>query len=180
MSGTQEPEIVPEELVVKFHPQRVSRLFHYILGILIFLVGLVFMIMSSASYVPWTERAWELGIMALFGGSAIVTYSELRRRDTLYIITTWNVRVRKGLVRKSTRRVFFNEIKHVAVSGSQDERLAGQGDVEIYVEQDDAPELVFESVYNPDGVKEIVNRFIQTTPDPVPWNHIETTREAPY
>ncbi|MHA2396065.1 MAG: hypothetical protein ACXAC0_05125, partial [Candidatus Thorarchaeota archaeon] len=61
-------------------------------------------------------------------------------------------------------------------SGRPDERKVAMGDVEIYTSEDDEkPALVFDGVHNPDGVREIIQRFIETTPDPLPWAHLDRT-----
>jgi len=48
------------------------------------------------------------------------------------------------------------------------------GDVEICsTKAGNEVVLIFEEVDNPDGVSEIVNKFIQTIPHPLPWGHLE-------
>lgn len=138
------------------------------------------MIMSSASYVESDFTAWYLGLWALVLGTLTITWAEIRRRYTVYIITTWNVRTRCGYRNKITTRIFYDEIEHVGLSLDPEEEIADQGDVEIYISGNDKPELVFDSINNPYGIIEIINRFTKTIPEPIPWEHLERTRIAPF
>jgi len=178
--SSPEIEIEKERLITRFHPRRISALFYYVFGILSFLVGLLFMIMSSANYVESDFVAWYIGLWAIVLGSLTTAWAEIRRRYTLYIVTTWNVRTRSGYRNKVTRRVFYDEIDHVGISRGPDEEVADEGAVKIYVAGNDEPEIVFTSVGNPYGIVELISRFVNTIPDPVPWSHIDRTRIAPF
>ncbi len=163
-----------ERLVDIFYPKRASFIFYYVLGSVVFIIGLGFMIVTSYGGLGRDLVSWSLSVSAMVFGILLVIWAESRRWFTLYIITTWNVRVRKGVISRSTKRVFYDEITLLHSSGPPDERKVGMGDVEIYTSEDEIePALVFDGVHNPDGVREIIQRFIQTIPEPLPWAHLD-------
>ncbi len=175
-SSSQEPFPADkrERLVSIFYPKRASFIFYYVFGTVVFIVGLGFMTVTSYGGLGGDTISWSISAGAMVFGILLVVLAESRRWFTLYIITTWNVRVRKGVLSRKTKRVFYDEITILHCSGPPDERKVGMGDVEIFTsEDDDAPALVFDGVHNPDGVREIINRFVQTIPDPLPWDHLD-------
>jgi len=170
------PREKKEQLVNIFYPKRASFIFFYVFGVVVFLVGLLFNVASAGEFIIYNYVSWYLGLASMFVGAFIVAWAESRRWFTLYIITTWNVRVRKGIFSRRTKRVFYDEITEVVSCGPSDERRIGMGDVEIYTASiEGGPTLVFDGVHNPDGIKEIINRFIQTIPDPLHWGHLDRT-----
>ncbi|MFW9811744.1 MAG: PH domain-containing protein [Candidatus Thorarchaeota archaeon] len=170
------PREKKEQLVNIFYPKRASFIFFYVFGVVVFIVGLLFNVASAGEFIIYNYISWYLGLAAMIFGVLLVIWAESRRWFTLYIITTWNVRVRKGIFYRKTERVFYDEITDVISCGPSDERRVGMGDVEIFSQAvDDKPVLVFDGVHNPDGIKEIINRFIQTTPDPAHWSHLDRT-----
>ncbi|MFW9806787.1 MAG: PH domain-containing protein [Candidatus Thorarchaeota archaeon] len=165
-----------ERLVNIFYPKRASFIFYYVFGTVVFIVGLGFMTVTSYGGLGGDIVSWSLSAGAMVFGIILVILAESRRWFTLYILTTWNVRVRKGVFSRRTTRVFYDEIALLHCSGPPDERKVGMGDVEIYTSADDEkPALVFDGVHNPDGIREIINRFVETTPDPIPWAHLDRT-----
>jgi hypothetical protein len=181
MSGTrQDPRIAGEKLIAAYHTKRVAALVYYILGVVVFIIGLVFMITSSVHYIAFTLVAWYLGMASLIIGVVLITWAELKRGYTTYIVTTWNVRIKKGYLNSVTTRVFYDEISSVKVSVEPEDVQAGQGNILIYTEDMDTPTLVFDSVHNPAGVHELISRFLVTIPDPVPWEHIPRPRTVNY
>ncbi|OLS31059.1 MAG: hypothetical protein ThorAB25_05760 [Candidatus Thorarchaeota archaeon AB_25] len=165
-----------ERLVSIFYPKRASFIFYYVFGTVVFIVGTGFMTVTSYGGLGRDLVSWLLSAGAMIFGILLVSLAESRRWFTLYIITTWNVRVRKGVLSRKTKRVFYDEIAILHCSGPPDERKVGMGDVEIYTSKDDEkPALVFDGVHNPDGVREIIQRFIESTPDPLPWAHLDRT-----
>lgn len=174
------PEAVPkekrEQLVHIFYPKRASFIFFYVIGVVVFVVGLGFNVASAADFIIRDLFSWVLGLWAMIFSIIIVIWAESRRWFTLYIITTWNVRVRKGIFSRKTVRVFYDEIAEVESCGPSDERRIEMGDVEVYSHSDkDKPALIFDGVHNPDGIKEIIQRFILTIPEPIHWSHLERT-----
>ncbi|MHA1943967.1 MAG: PH domain-containing protein [Candidatus Thorarchaeota archaeon] len=172
------PEAIPSEkkerLVNIFYPKRASFIFYYVFGVVVFIAGLGFNVASAANFIIYDLLAWTLGLAAMIFGILLVSWAESRRWFTLYIVTTWNVRVRRGIFSRTTVRVFYDEITDVHCSGPPDERRVGMGDVEIYSGGDNAkPTLVFDGVHNPDGIKEMILRFIMTIPDPPSWAHLD-------
>jgi len=163
-----------ERLVNIFYPKRASFIFYYVFGTVLFIVGTGFMTVTSYGGLGRDLVSWSLSAGAMIFGMTLVIWAESRRWFTLYIITTWNIRVRKGVFSRKTSRVFYDEIAMLTSSGPPDERKVGMGDVEIYTSLDDEkPALVFDGVHNPDGVSEIIRRFVSTIPDPVPWAHLD-------
>ena len=163
-----------ERLVNIFYPKRASFIFYYVFGTVVFIVGLGFMTVTSYGGLGRDIISWSLSAGAMVFGIVLVTLAESRRWFTLYIMTTWNVRVRRGVFSRKTTRVFYDEIALLHCSGPPDERKVGMGDVEIYTSADDEkPALVFDGVHNPDGIREIILRFVETTPDPLPWAHLD-------
>jgi uncharacterized membrane protein YdbT with pleckstrin-like domain len=178
MTETSHEDSVPaesrERLVNIFYPKRASFIFYYVFGTVVFVVGTGFMTVTSYGGLGRDLVSWELSAGAMIFGIILVAWAESRRWFTLYIITTWNVRVRTGVFSRKTKRVFYDEITMLHCSGPPDERKVGMGDVEIFTSIDDEkPALVFDGVHNPDGVREIIRRFVQTIPDPLPWAHLD-------
>ena len=181
MSGTGvKDQIQQEQLIAKYHPKRAAALLFYLFGSLTFILGWSFMVMSSIQFVESTLVAWYIGLWAMAIGCVLILWAEIRRKYMVFIITTWTLRVRTGYFNHLTTRVFLDEIVDVKLNIDQEERIVNQGDVEIYVKDEDDPALVFDSVDNPRGILEIVLRIVQTIPDPVPWDHIPRTRSFSY
>ncbi len=181
MSGTRvEGQIQQEQLIAKYHPKRAASLLFYLFGSLTFILGWSFMVMSSIQLVESTLVAWYIGMWAMTIGCLLILWAEIRRRYTLYVITSWTVRVRTGYIKQQTTRVFLDEIFDVKTNIDQEERIVNQGDVEIYVKDEDEPVLILDSVDNPRGILELVLRLVQTIPDPIPWDHIPRTRTVSY
>jgi hypothetical protein len=175
-SGAPFPSDKRERLVSIFFPKRASFIFLYVFGTVVFIVGTGFMTVTSYGGLGGDIVSWSLSAGAMVFGILLFVWAESRRWFTLYIITTWNVRVRKGVFSRKTVRVFYDEIALLRCSGPPDERKIGMGDVEIFMsDDDDAPALVFDGVHNPDGVREIISRFVETIPDPAPWAHLDRT-----
>ena len=132
--------------------------------------------MSATAYgaIHQTLLSWAIGLGAIIVGPILFILTEMRRFFTLYIITTWNVRVRKGIIWRNTTRLFYDEISECKTTIYPDERRVGMGDVEVYSNKvRNGPVFIFEEIENPDGVREIISRFMQTIPFPLPWAHIE-------
>ncbi|MHA1965834.1 MAG: PH domain-containing protein [Candidatus Thorarchaeota archaeon] len=175
-SGNSFPADKRERLVNIFYPKRASFIFYYVFGTVTFIVGTGFMTVTSYGGLGRDLVSWSLSAGAMAFGVLLVAWAESRRWFTLYIITTWNIRVRKGVFSRRTKRVFHDEIALIHSSGPPDERRVGMGDVEIFASKDDEkPALVFDGVHNPDGVREIIQRFVETIPDPLPWAHLDRT-----
>ncbi|MGQ4912385.1 MAG: hypothetical protein ACP6KW_09475 [Candidatus Thorarchaeota archaeon] len=162
-----------ERLVYIFYAKRAAFLFYYVLGTAVALIGVIFMVTTAYGIVASTLLSWYLGLGAMFGGSALIILAEVKKRYRLYILTTWNVRVRTGVVNRKTERVFYDQIVKVEATSDREEELAEMGDVCIYKDEDQPPSLVFTGIHNPDGVVEIIRRFVQTVKDPPDWDHIE-------
>jgi hypothetical protein len=173
VSGEPFPAEKRERLVSIFYPKRASFIFYYVFGTVLFIVGTGFMTVTSYGGLGRDLVSWSLSAGAMIFGVILVSWAESRRWFTLYIITTWNIRVRKGVFSRKTKRVFYDEITLLQCSGPPDERKVGMGDVEIYTSDTEAPSLVFDGVHNPDGVREIIKRFVDTIPEPVPWAHLD-------
>jgi membrane protein YdbS with pleckstrin-like domain len=165
-----------ERLVLILHSQRASSIFYYVFSVILFIIGLVFMVLTSYGAISRDIDSWALSSSAMIFGVLLFVWAETKHYFTLYIITTWNVRVRKGIFRRRTTRVFYDEITECRTTSGPDEKRVGMGDVEIYsLKAQDKPTLVFDEVHNPDGVREIVSRFVSSIPDPLPWGHLDRT-----
>ena len=163
-----------ERLVVIFHPKRVSLIFFYVFSVVMIVTGVGFMSATAYGAIPTTLMSWVLGNITIILGILLFTRTEMKRFFTMYIITTWNVRVRKGVLRRKTTRVFYDEISECRTSVLSHEQRVGMGDVEICSKTESAgPVLIFEEIENPDGVREIISKFIDTIPSPLPWGHLE-------
>ncbi|TFF84721.1 hypothetical protein EU524_00480 [Candidatus Thorarchaeota archaeon] len=162
-----------EKLVNIFYAKRASFLFLYVFGTAIFLIGTIFMVATAAGLIIRNLVSWSLGLAAMFLGVFIVVWAEAKRYHNLYIITTWNVRVRTGFIYRHTRKLFFDQISDVRTSREEEEEAADVGDVLVYKEGVEEPFVEFDGVHNPEGVAEIIRRFVQTVDDPPTWDHIE-------
>ena len=163
-----------ERLVLILHPKRASSIFYYVFGVMLFIIGLFSMILASLGTISHNMLSWSLSLSAMIFGGFLIVGAETRHYFTLYIITTWNIRVRTGILRRKTTRVFYDEISLCRTNSNPDEKRVGMGDVEICTKKmNETPAIIFDEVHNPDGVKEIITRFIQCLPDPLPWEHLE-------
>ncbi|MFQ5832897.1 MAG: PH domain-containing protein [Candidatus Thorarchaeota archaeon] len=170
-----------EKLLAIRHPARVRYLHYYIVGLVFFVFGWLFNVTVSAGLVPYDEFAWWLGMSSMSLGLLLVIIGESKRHYTLYIVTTWNLRVRKGFYNRVTTRVFYDEIESVEMSTHPEGRVINLGYVNIYTsESKDKPTIVFSDLHNPEGTLELINRIRATTQVPVPWAHIEKTRVVRY
>ena len=162
-----------ERLVAIYHPKRGSTIFNYVLGFVVFILGLGANVIASADFVEYNFISWVLGLFAMMFGLTLVLWTETRRRYILYIVTTWNIRIRIGYINKRTTRVFYDEITKVVTTSEPVEKAINQGDVVVYsVKSKDEPALVFEGVHNPHGIREVILRFVATTSKPPAWSHI--------
>ncbi|MGY5876714.1 MAG: PH domain-containing protein [Candidatus Thorarchaeota archaeon] len=178
MTSTQDHAPFPpekrEKLLNILHPRRIGHLFHYIMGLCLFLLGLIFFIAATAGVFPINPISWSLGVISLSSGVGIITWEEVRIRNTMYILTTWNIRLRSGFRQRNTSRVFYDDIAQVKTSRDPGEKIAEMGDIEVYSKNDsNIPILVFQDVRYPEGIKEIIQRFVETTAYPTPWDHID-------
>ena len=176
-ANTPDSPIPPEKrekLVTIFHPKRVSLIFFYVFSVILIIIGVGFMSATAYGAIPQSELAWSMGNAAIIFGIFLFAGTEMKRFFTLYIITTWNVRVRTGILRRKTIRLFYDEISECRTGFSPAERRIGMGDVEICSNKvDDGPTLIFEEVENPEGIRIIISKFVETIPSPLPWAHIE-------
>jgi hypothetical protein len=163
-----------ERLVIVLHPKRASMIFFYVFSTALTIVGVGFMNATAYGAIPPAEISWAIGNAAIIVGIILFAITEMKRFFTLYIITTWNVRTRKGIIWRKTVRVFYDQISECRSTIYHDERRVGMGDVEIFSNLvKNGPTLVFEETENPDGIREIITRFMQTIPYPLPWAHIQ-------
>ena len=176
-ADTPETPLPPEKrerLVIIFHPKRVSLIFLYVISVVSIVTGVGFMSATAYGAITSSELAWNLGSSAILFGIFLFTGTEMNRFFTLYIITTWNVRVRKGIIKRKTTSLFYDEISECRSAIFADEHRVGMGVLEICSSKvKNGPTLIFEEIENPDGVREIISKFIQTIPYPLPWGHIE-------
>jgi predicted outer membrane lipoprotein len=162
-----------ERLVAIYHPKRGSTIFNYVLGFVVFILGIGANVIAAASLVEFGFVSWILGLFAMAFGLVLVLWTETRRRGILYIVTTWNIRIRTGYFNQKIARVFYDEITRVVTASQPVEEAINQGDVVIYsVKSKDGPALIFEGVHNPHGIREVILRFMATTPEPPPWSHV--------
>ncbi len=163
-----------ERLVIIFHPKRVSLIFFYVFSVALVIMGVAFLSASTYGAIPTTLISWVLGNAAIIFGIFLFARTEMKRTFTLYIITTWNVRIRKGIFRRKTTRLFYDEISECRTKMYPEEQRVGMGDVEISsLKAGNEKVLIFEEVENPDGVRMIILKFIDTIPYPLPWGHLE-------
>jgi len=163
-----------EKLVIILHPKRASLIFFYVFSTVLIIVGVSFLSATAYGAIDQTLISWAIGNGAIFIGIFLFTLTETKRFFTLYIITTWNVRVRKGIIKRYTKRVFYDQISECRTAIFPDERRVGMGDVEVCSDKvKNGPTLIFEEIENPEGVRSIISKFVETIPFPLPWGHIE-------
>jgi len=168
------PQEKKERLVIIFHPKRASLIFFYVFSVALVIMGVLFLSASTYGAIPATLISWALGNAAIIFGILLFARTEMKRTFTLYIVTTWNVRIRKGIFRRHTTRLFYDEILECRTAIYPDEQRVGMGDVVIHSSKkgNDAV-LIFEEIENPEGVREIITKFIESIPYPLPWGHLE-------
>ena len=173
-SGVRIPPIENERLITIFRPKRISLLFQYALAGVIFFSSFLFYISVAGGFIDVTPTAWMSGIFAMAFAVVLASWIEWQHRNTMLILTTWNVRMRKGIYHKTTKRIFYDDITNVEVDMSSEGRVAGVGSIKIYGNlEEDNPLIEINDIYNPNGVSEIILRFIRTTPEETPWAHLD-------
>jgi len=181
---TGEHQIPPEDrekLLATFNPARTGFLYLYILGAVSFVIGWLFNITVAARVVPYDELAWWLGMGAMLFALLVWGIGEYKKRYTVYIVTTWNLRVMKGARSKLTTRVFYDEVERFEIETQPQARVINLGALCIYTWDDPGnPALRFADIHNPEGMLELVSRVKMTTPAPLPWAHIKKTRIVNY
>ncbi|MBD3407762.1 MAG: PH domain-containing protein [Candidatus Lokiarchaeota archaeon] len=178
MSETPDAKMRPKDvelLVDIFYQSRTSNVLNYVVGTIIALVGLMYNITTPMD-VQYTLFAWITGLAAIIIGTSIVIFTEIVRRQTKYIITSWNVRIYAGFIRKSAKRIFFDDITRIDIEKDEEHERVGTGDLKIYTENADKPAMIWEGIPNPEGIKEVIHRFIETTGKPTPWSHIDKSQ----
>ena len=178
MNDEQSEMVIPpekrERLVMLLHPRRIALLFHYVFGSCIILIGLAFNLAASAEVIHPGFGSWFVGLISLILGTLFIANAEYKVKSNLYILTTWNVRARTGIIHKSTERIFYDDIDKMETKREPGESIAQMADVCIFKKGiPDKPYLIFRDIRHPDGFIEIINRFISTISDPPDWAHIE-------
>ena len=170
------PPIERERLVAIVRPRRTSLLFQYAFAAVIFFSSFLFYISTAGGFIEVDLLSWVIGICAMAFAIILASFTELQRRNTMLIITTWTVRARKGIYHKTTKRIFYDDIANIEVNMNSEGRVAGIGDIKIYSHEDkETHALEFNDINNPNGVCEIILRFIRTIPDITPWAHLDKT-----
>ena len=174
MSGILIPPIEKERLIAIIKPKRISLLLQYAFSGAIFFTSFLFYVASAGGFIQVNTISWLIGIFAMCFAIILVSWVELQHRNTMLILTTWNVRVRRGIYYKSTKRIFYDDITNIEVDMNSEGRVAGVGNIRIYGDSEaKTPILEFNDIYNPNGVSEIILRFIRTTPEVTPWAHLD-------
>ncbi|MHA2003459.1 MAG: PH domain-containing protein [Candidatus Thorarchaeota archaeon] len=181
---TEEDQIPAEDrekLLATFHPARTGFLYLYVLGAVFFLIGWLFNISVAAGVIQYDELAWWLGMAGMLFALILWAIGEYKKRYTVYVVTTWNLRVMKGSYKRMTTRVFFDEIDKFEIDATPQTRVINLGALRVYTKEDsELPALEFVDIHNPEGMLELVNRIKLTTPNPIPWAHVEKTRIVRY
>jgi hypothetical protein len=173
-SGVRIPPIERERLIAIFLPKRASLLFQYAFSGVILFSSFLFYVSTAGGFIAVNLISWYLGIFAMGFSLILITWVELKHRKTMLILTTWNVRVRKGIYRQTTTRVFYDDIANIEIDIRTEGRVASVGDIKIYGNnKEEIPLIEFNDINNPFGVCEIILRFIGTTPDVTPWAHLD-------
>lgn len=175
------PQENREKLLATFHPARTGFLYLYVLGAVFFIISWLSMISVAAGVVAYDELAWWLGMGGMFFALLLWGIGEYKKRYTVYVVTTWNLRVMKGSYKRLTTRVFYDEIDRFEIYSSPHSRVINLGALRIYTKGDEEEATMeFGDIHNPEGMLELVNRIKKTTPDPIPWAHVERTRVVNY
>ena len=174
MSGIRIPPVEKERLIAIIRPKRISLLFQYAFSGAIFFTSFLFYVSSAGGFIQVNTISWMIGIFAMCFAAILTSWVELKHRNTMLILTTWNVRLRQGIYNRSTKRIFYDDIANIEVDMNSEGRVAGVGNIRIYGDSDEkTPFLEFNDIYNPNGVSEIILRFIRTTPEVTPWAHLD-------
>ncbi len=128
MSGTALKVRLPpeqrERLILILHPRRVSFIFHYVLGSVLIVIGFMYYATTAGGWTAENWTSWLLSMASIIAGALIMAAVEMRRRFTLYIITSWNIRTRTGIIRRKTVRVFYDDIDYMETTATPEEQLS--------------------------------------------------------
>ena len=75
-----------------------------------------------------------------------------------YAVTTERVRIRRGLLSRSTDNIELSRLQDVDVKQHVGERMANIGDITLYSANKSDPVVVMENVHEPEEVLEIIRR----------------------
>jgi uncharacterized membrane protein YdbT with pleckstrin-like domain len=139
-----------EELVFEGHPSWRSVLRFYVIGVI--LIGVAAAIGALAS---GTGVAIGAGAVALL---LVLLVGFVKRSATRYVITTERLRIRRGLLSKTTQETRIERVQNVNTQQSLFERLLQVGTVDFDTAGTDDSEFRFVGVANPAEVVRAVDR----------------------
>jgi uncharacterized membrane protein YdbT with pleckstrin-like domain len=139
-----------EELVFEGHPSWRSVLRFYVIGVI--LIGAAVAIGALAS---GTGVAIGAGAVALL---LVLLVGFVKRSATRYVITTERLRIRRGLLSKTTQETRIERVQNVNTQQSLFERLLQVGTVDFDTAGTDDSEFRFVGVANPEEVVRAVDR----------------------
>jgi uncharacterized membrane protein YdbT with pleckstrin-like domain len=139
-----------EQLVFEGHPSWRSVLRFYVIGVI--LIGAAVAIGALAS---GTGVAIGAGAVALL---LVLLVGFVKRSATRYVITTERLRIRRGLLSKTTQETRIERVQNVNTQQSVFERLLQVGTVDFDTAGTDDSEFRFVGVANPEDVVRAVDR----------------------
>ena len=139
-----------EQLVFEGHPSWRSVLRFYVIGVI--LIGAAAAIGALAS---GTGVAIGAGAVALL---LVLLVGFVKRSATRYVITTERLRIRRGLLSKTTQETRIERVQNVNTQQSLFERLLQVGTVDFDTAGTDDSEFRFVGVANPEEVVRAVDR----------------------
>ena len=139
-----------EQLVFEGHPSWRSVLRFYVIGVI--LIGAAAAIGALAS---GTGVAIGAGAVALL---LVLLVGFVKRSATRYVITTERLRIRRGLLSKTTQETRIERVQNVNTQQSVFERLLQVGTVDFDTAGTDDSEFRFVGVANPEDVVRAVDR----------------------
>ena len=108
-------------------------------------------------------------------GIGIIAWQFLRVRHTSYIVTTRAVWLKRGVLKKTVRRVGLPQIQNTAYSQSLTGSIFGYGTVSVEVAG--GPDVAFRRIDEPEGVRRIITNQIGDDETEIPgtidqWNKV--------
>ncbi|MCY2930291.1 MAG: PH domain-containing protein [Planctomycetota bacterium] len=133
-------------------PSVLCYLGNYVLGGVFILAGSMWLTMDNGPI--------GLGCVSLLIGAWLALSAILGRACTRLTITSWAIRIRKGVLSRQVIELPASAIREVRLRQSPSDRILGIGAIGFFTSGDPDAKIVFRGLSDPDEVLHLVNSLI--------------------
>lgn len=122
---------------------------------------------DAASAVTPTDAAASAPALAdeeereVWRGGPDPVLSPMAAKTTTYVITSEQVKVQTGALRKKAEAIELFRVKDITVKKSMTQRSRGRGDLKITSTDRSTPEITMESIQKPDEVADTLRNLVR-------------------